>query len=201
MIPLICASTSFAIAFTSMFIAIRHSRKLRKRIEARRAELNAETQARQDRYFENERQEMARQNREHQNHMRMMRGQPPVPEMTTEMWESAKKKSRDYLLSKLDNHQRNNVMLRGFFDVTARESGNIYRLYTGSYVGNVNVLKGFGYEATFEEDSDYPRNCPRFCAHLARYGIDYPTEDHLYAQMLMLRNRESEFLAIAHRMN
>jgi hypothetical protein len=201
-------SCVWATCALSWVIIFRRMRKIRARTRELREQTAATRMAEQNRIFERQRQEMYRLNREHQILMREMRGEPQVPQITQEQWEASKKKARDYLLSMLNEQQAKDFKTHNWFDVEAKGSGNLYRIYGGSYVGNVHVMKGFGYEAATyppeliaEDPYLAVRNSPRFCCHLYNYGEDYPMDDHLLAQMLMLRNQESQFLTIAHRMN
>jgi predicted Holliday junction resolvase-like endonuclease len=201
-------SCIWACCIVAWVIVFRRIKKIRARTRELREQMAATRLAQQEQEYERRRREMYRLNREHQILMREMRGEPAVPQVTQEQWEQSKKKARACLLSMLNEQQAKDFKTHNWFDVEAKGSGNLYRIFGGSYVGNVHVMKGFGYEASAyppemiaEDPYLVVRNSPRFCAHLYNYGEDYPTEDHLLAQMLMLRNQESQFLTIAHRMN
>jgi hypothetical protein len=201
-------SCVWATCAVSWVIIFRRIRRIRARTRELREQMTATRLAQQEQELERRRQQMYQLNRDHQLLMREMRGEAPMPQISQEQWEESKKKARACLLSMLNTQQTKDLLSHNWFDVEAKGSGNLYRIYAGSYVGNVHVLKGFGYEAPVYPEhmiSEDPylavRNSPRFCCHLYNYGEDYPMDDHLLAQMLMLRNDEHQFLTTAHRMN
>lgn len=125
-----------------------------------------------------------------------------VPLVTEESWDAAVVKARQRLLAALDEKQRREFEYNGFFHVTARESGTQYRLEGRSFVGNI-------YQENNWQDSEElrrvygerPTRPPRWCMHLYNgYQYNYPMEDHLLAQALMIRNDEQEFRRIANAM-
>jgi hypothetical protein len=206
--PWIFAYCIWGVCATCIIVCTRAGVKASRRQRELREQTEATRLAEQDRILERQRREMYRINREHQILMREMRGETPMPQMSQMQWEQSKKKARAYLLEKLDTQQTKDLLTNNWFDVEAKGSGNVYRIFAGNYVGNVHVMKGFGYQAPVfpphmlsEDPYLAVRDAPRFCCHLYHYGMDYPVDDHLLAQMLMLRNEEDTFLTIAHRMN
>lgn len=195
-LPFILASTSACIAAFALTMTVRRARRIRGDLDARIAERRAEI----DRDYQQAREHLTMLNTHLARAARTGRGEPV--QVTTEDWAAAQKKARDALLGFLSPEQRNDYMLRQYFDVKG-SSGAVYRLWSTSYVGNIEVLindQGYSYEE-LPHLTGTSRYGPRFCVHLARYGTDFPIDDHLLAQALMLKTNETELLAIAHRYN
>lgn len=100
----------------------------------------------------------------------------------------AKEKARERLQKSLTPAQWKTFTATGAFDVIARPSGNRYRIQGGTYIGNIYRLDRDG------------RIIRSYCCHLyqAWNPVNFPIEDHLLAQALMIRTSEAELLDIAH---
>lgn len=111
---------------------------------------------------------------------------PPPPEPSP-----AQIKARELLDSVLSDEQRRSLHENKHFEVVGK-SGRRYRIQHGS-VRNVYLLDETG------------KTVERFCAHhpldvpAGTIGQDYPTEDHMVTQKLMLECEEEAFLAVANR--
>ena len=97
-----------------------------------------------------------------------------------EQFRLAGERARDLLIAHLSAEQRKSMEQRGWFVVKGGKSGTNYRIRTGSYAGNIEVLRGDKVTGVL-------------CCHCD--GI--PLHDHHLAQKLALQYDEDRFLRIA----
>jgi hypothetical protein len=115
-----------------------------------------------------------------------------VVQMTeAEKYNQARKVARKKLLASLNDKQREQLASEGYFDVTSN-LGNTFRLRASGHMGN--ILRVPNQLAFRQLAAGLPApHGTAFCCHLYGYGEQYPEEDHLLAQALLIRTDEVAF--------
>lgn len=90
-------------------------------------------------------------------------------------------RARERLLAALDPQQVSDLRLHGYFHVRS-DRGTLYKITAGNWTGNIRRTA----------------DNQRFCMHL-HAGPEYPVDDHLLAQALLIRTDEIQFLKIAYK--
>lgn len=124
----------------------------------------------------------------------LIRSRSPVTDL--DQWKRAEKTAHKRLMAALNAKQREQYDEFGYFDVVA-DSGNIYRLNSGGHIGNIFQLSPESaviYRSWQPVSGMYSR---QFCMHLSGYCDQFPEDDHLLAQALLIRTDEVAFLRIA----
>jgi hypothetical protein len=91
----------------------------------------------------------------------------------------AESKARQRLLESLTTKQVHDFHTYGYFDVRG-SGGSTYRITNSGHVGNIHRLGGRG-----------------FCMHLYNGSDNFPNDDHLLAQALLIATDEVAFLKTA----
>lgn len=201
MFTLIAASTTFTVSLSCLIFVVVTTRRTRKKIDARRAELIAQrTRERehQESYYERRRAEMNEHNRWLAERTRREAG---MPDMTAGDWAISVDMARTRLLASLNDEQRHDFLATNEFNVVAKASNRVYRVKGHSFVGNIYLIDDQLDLGVYSDFGGRPDRFPRFCMHLYKgYGYNFPMEDHLLAQALMIRNDEQGFRRIANPM-
>lgn len=101
-------------------------------------------------------------------------------------------RARALLRRHLSKEQELSLVIEGYFDVTGA-SGAVWRIFDGGRCANVSLLRPGGLRR--DPLARRLRIGGRYCAHLS---YNYPADDALLAQKLVLETNDAAFLAVAH---